>query len=135
MIILNAWTTSGTIMLFYLASLQSIRNEIYEAAAIDGAGWWQTFRRITFPLLGRATSSSPRSRSSARSSCSTRRSSPAAPDGEPNNSLMTIVLYLYNAAFAKFDFGLRGGRRHRPVRDHLHGHARPARLFGQAPAW
>src|SRR5262245_43724238 len=36
-IILNAWTTSGTFMLFYLASLQSISREVYEAAAIDGA--------------------------------------------------------------------------------------------------
>src|SRR5262249_22115436 len=35
---LNAWTTSGTMMLFYLASLQSIPTEVYEAAAIDGAG-------------------------------------------------------------------------------------------------
>ena len=34
-IILNAWTTSGTFMLFYLASLQSISNQVYEAAAID----------------------------------------------------------------------------------------------------
>src|SRR5918993_2055048 len=51
-ILLNAWTTSGTMMLFYLSFLQSIPGEVYEAAAIDGAGWWQTFRRITFPLLG-----------------------------------------------------------------------------------
>src|SRR5262245_28154870 len=36
-ILLNAWTTSGTMMLFYLAFLQSIPNELYEAAAIDGA--------------------------------------------------------------------------------------------------
>ena len=54
MILLNAWTTSGTIMLFYLSFLQSIPSEIYEAAAIDGAGWWQTFWRITFPLLAPA---------------------------------------------------------------------------------
>ena len=54
MILLNAWTTSGTIMLFYLSFLQTIPREIYEAAAIDGAGWWQTFRRITFPLLAPA---------------------------------------------------------------------------------
>ena len=53
-IILNAWTTSGTFMLFYLASLQSIPYEIYEAAAIDGAGAWQTFRYVTFPLLSPA---------------------------------------------------------------------------------
>ena len=50
-IILNAWTTSGTFMLFYLAYLQAIPNEVYEAAAIDGASPWQTFWRITFPLL------------------------------------------------------------------------------------
>jgi multiple sugar transport system permease protein len=48
---LNAWTTSGTMMLFYLASLQSIPNDVYEAAAIDGAGRWRTFWKITFPLL------------------------------------------------------------------------------------
>jgi multiple sugar transport system permease protein len=48
---LNAWTTSGTMMLFYLASLQAIPTEVYEAAAIDGAGPWRTFWKITFPLL------------------------------------------------------------------------------------
>jgi ABC-type sugar transport system permease subunit len=48
---LNAWTTAGTMMLFYLASLQAIPTEVYEAAAIDGAGPWRTFWKITFPLL------------------------------------------------------------------------------------
>src|SRR5215210_6323578 len=48
---LNAWTTSGTMMLFYLAALQAIPTDVYEAAAIDGAGPWRTFRKITFPLL------------------------------------------------------------------------------------
>jgi multiple sugar transport system permease protein len=48
---LNAWTTSGTMMLFYLASLQAIPNDVYEAAAIDGAGRWRTFWKVTFPLL------------------------------------------------------------------------------------
>jgi multiple sugar transport system permease protein len=48
---LNAWTTSGTMMLFYLAALQAIPTEVYEAAAIDGAGAWRTFWKITFPLL------------------------------------------------------------------------------------
>jgi ABC-type sugar transport system permease subunit len=48
---LNAWTTSGTMMLFYLAALQAIPTDVYEAAAIDGAGPWRQFWRITFPLL------------------------------------------------------------------------------------
>ena len=38
-------------MLFYLAALQSIPTDVYEAAAMDGAKTWRTFWRITFPLL------------------------------------------------------------------------------------
>ena len=38
-------------MLFYLAALQAIPTDVYEAAAIDGAGPWRTFWKITFPLL------------------------------------------------------------------------------------
>jgi multiple sugar transport system permease protein len=48
---LNAWTTSGTVMLFYLAALQSISTDVYEAAALDGTSGWRTFWKITFPLL------------------------------------------------------------------------------------
>jgi multiple sugar transport system permease protein len=48
---LNVWTTSGTMMLFYLATLQSIPTVVYEAAAIDGTSRWRTFWKITFPLL------------------------------------------------------------------------------------
>jgi multiple sugar transport system permease protein len=48
---LNIWTTSGTMMLFYLATLQSIPTDVYEAAAIDGTSRWRTFWKITFPLL------------------------------------------------------------------------------------
>jgi len=48
---LNAWTTSGTIMLWYLAALQSISTDVYEAAAVDNTSTWRTFWKITFPLL------------------------------------------------------------------------------------
>jgi multiple sugar transport system permease protein len=48
---LNIWTTSGTMMLFYLANLQSIPTDVYEAAAVDGTNRWRIFWRITFPLL------------------------------------------------------------------------------------
>ena len=49
--LLNTWTTIGTMMVIYLAALQNIPSHIYEASAIDGATAWQTFRRITVPLL------------------------------------------------------------------------------------
>ena len=38
-------------MLLFIAGLRNISSEIYEAAALDGAGRWQQFRRITWPLI------------------------------------------------------------------------------------
>jgi multiple sugar transport system permease protein len=49
--ILNTWTTIGTMMVIYLAALQNIPGQVYEAAYVDGASSWQTFRKITVPLL------------------------------------------------------------------------------------
>lgn len=49
--ILNIWTTIGTMMIIFLAALQDIPGHVYEAAAIDGANAWNIFRRITVPLL------------------------------------------------------------------------------------
>jgi multiple sugar transport system permease protein len=49
--IMNTWTTLGTMMIIFLAALQDIPGHIYEAAQIDGASAWPTFRRITLPLL------------------------------------------------------------------------------------
>jgi multiple sugar transport system permease protein len=103
-ILLNAWTTSGTFMLFYLASLQTIPGEVYEAAAIDGAGSWQMFWRITFPLLKPghyfvatvAVIGALQLFDQVRIGGGT--------TGDPANALMTVVLYLYNLAFFKFDF-------------------------------
>jgi multiple sugar transport system permease protein len=48
---LNVWTTIGTMMIIYLAALQNIPSQVYEAAIVDGATGWQIFRKITVPLL------------------------------------------------------------------------------------
>jgi raffinose/stachyose/melibiose transport system permease protein len=47
-----SWKYFGFHTILYLAGRQGIPSELHDAAAIDGAGPWQTFRRITFPLLG-----------------------------------------------------------------------------------
>lgn len=47
-----SWKYIGFAVILMLAGLQSIPDEIYEAAAIDGATFWQMQRRITLPLLG-----------------------------------------------------------------------------------
>jgi multiple sugar transport system permease protein len=49
--LLAIWTTSGTLMLIFLAALQDIPTQLYEAASVDGATRWQQFRKITLPLL------------------------------------------------------------------------------------
>jgi multiple sugar transport system permease protein len=102
---LNVWTTSGTIMLFYLASLQSIPTDVYEAAAIDGAKTWRTFRKITFPLLKPghffvAVVSVIGALQMFDQSFIVSNGS-----GGPNYSTLSVVLYLYRTAIADVQFG------------------------------
>jgi len=51
LIVVNVWRGLPYFAIGYLAGLQSIPKDLYEAAAIDGASGWQAFRRITWPLL------------------------------------------------------------------------------------
>ncbi len=54
LILTSLWTVGGS-MLIFLAGLQSIPNDLYEAASIDGAGAWSKFRNITVPLISHVT--------------------------------------------------------------------------------
>ena len=51
-VFLAVWQGVAYSVLLYLAGLQTIDNEIYEAAALDGVNAWQKFWKITFPLIG-----------------------------------------------------------------------------------
>ena len=50
-IVVAIWKEAGFFMIFYLAALQTIPPHLREAGAIEGAGRWYFFRRVTFPLL------------------------------------------------------------------------------------
>ncbi len=50
-IVVQIWANMGTTMVIFLAGLQTIPEEMYEAAQIDGASSWQVFRNVTWPLL------------------------------------------------------------------------------------
>jgi multiple sugar transport system permease protein len=52
-IVILAWAGVGYWMVFLIAGLKDIPEDYMEAAAIDGASWWQSFRLITLPLLKR----------------------------------------------------------------------------------
>ncbi len=53
--IVAIWKSAGYFMLFYLAGLQNLPDDVFEAADIDGANYIQKLRYITFPLLRRTT--------------------------------------------------------------------------------
>lgn len=55
LIIMNVWKVTGYVMVIYLAGLTGISRELLEAAEIDGANRWQSFWKITFPLLSPTT--------------------------------------------------------------------------------
>lgn len=134
-ILLNAWTTSGTMMLFYLSFLQSIPGEVYEAAAIDGAGWWQTFRRVTFPLLAPAHFFVATVSVIGALQLFDQAIIAGGPGGQPNNALTTIVLFLYRSAVAEFDFGYAAAVGIVLFVIIFTVTLVQRRLFGQAPAW
>ncbi|MFD0675841.1 MULTISPECIES: carbohydrate ABC transporter permease [unclassified Paenibacillus] len=50
-ILVGIWKTFGMKMVYWLAALQSLPKELFEAAKVDGANWLQTFRYVMFPLL------------------------------------------------------------------------------------
>ena len=97
------WKFVGLYMLILLIGLQAISTEYYEAASIDGAGRWQTFRHITLPLLRPSLAL-------ALILCVT--GSLLAFDhfylltkGGPDNSTVTIVQLIYQQAFVRQNLG------------------------------
>jgi multiple sugar transport system permease protein len=51
LIVMSAWRNLGSLVIIFLAGLQTVPKEMHEAAAIDGAGAWGRFRHITLPML------------------------------------------------------------------------------------
>src|SRR6266700_2653907 len=50
-ILVNVWIGSPFFMIMYLAALKSVPEQLYEAAAIDGANWWQRLWYVTIPMM------------------------------------------------------------------------------------
>lgn len=55
LIVMAVWKNFGYTMIIFIAGLQNVPEELYEAARIDGAGSWQQFWKITLPLLAPTT--------------------------------------------------------------------------------
>ena len=100
---MTIWGWTGFAVVIYLAALQAIPQSLLEAAAIDGAGPWRTFRRITLPLL------SPASLFLAVwltiNALQLFDEVYLSTQGGPLNATTVLVYYLYNQAFQQFNFG------------------------------
>ena len=103
---LNAWTTSGTVMLFYLAALQAIPDDVYEAAAVDNTSSWRTFWKITFPLLKPAHFFVLVIFGVGALKLFDQAFIVSGGAGGPNYATTTPVLYIYREAFHSFEFGI-----------------------------
>lgn len=134
-VFLNAWTTSGTVMLFYLAYLQAIPNELYEAAAIDGSDWWHAFWRVTFPLLRPGHYFVTTVLLIGALQLFDQALIGGGVSGDPNNALMTPVLYVYNTAFKLFDFSYSAAVGVILFVVVLAATLVQRQLFGKSPSW
>lgn len=100
------WQGMGFSMVIFLAGLEAIPTIFYEAAEIDGAGRWQTFRHITLPLLNPTIVFSALMGTIRYLQVFTEVLSMSSQGaGGPLNSTKTLVLFIYQEAFQSFRMG------------------------------
>jgi multiple sugar transport system permease protein len=103
LIIMGIWTGTGSPMVIYLAGLQSIPEEMYDAAKVDGASTWQRLLYITIPLLRPTTFFLVVTNIIATFQIFTEIY--IMTNGGPLNRTTTIGYYLYVNAFRELDMG------------------------------
>ena len=112
LVVWTLWGAGGT-MVIYLAGLQGIPQELYEAAEIDGAGAWRRFWHVTIPMLSSTIFfnlimgiiGSFQIFTPALIFGATQTLSYQTPAGGPLNSLLFLVLYIYQNAFYFYKMG------------------------------
>lgn len=105
-VIVAAWQWMGFNTVLFLAGLQSIPRSLYEAATVDGANSWQQFWKVTLPLLAPTTffvitTTTIQAMQIFEQVFILIPTNPAG----PNNSTLTMVLYLYQKGFQRFEQG------------------------------
>jgi len=104
-IIMGLWmTVGGYNMILYLAGLQNIPGELYEAADIDGADWWRKLRYITWPMLS-PTTFFIGTMSIIAGFQGGFVAAYMMTGGGPAGATTTIMLYIYQNAFQWFQMG------------------------------
>ncbi|MDB5441506.1 MAG: sugar transporter permease [Caulobacteraceae bacterium] len=97
------WWCLGVPLMLFLAALQQVPKDLYEAAALDGAGPWTTLRRITLPAIGRTVALVVIIEIILQFQLFGQVQLMTA--GGPNNASRSIVLAIYETGFRQWDLG------------------------------
>jgi ABC-type sugar transport system permease subunit len=101
--VVSTWKGLGANLIIFIAGLKAIPGEYYEAASIDGASSWQTFRHITLPCLRPATVFV--TTMAIIGSFKVFDLVLIMTGGGPGNATRTFVQFIYELAFNRFQFG------------------------------
>lgn len=102
-ILVTIWKGFGWAMIFYLTALERVPKELYEAAAVDGAGRWQKFKSITVPLISPTTFFL--TIITTIDSLKAYDQIQVLTQGGPSGSTRTILYLYYQTAFENFNIG------------------------------
>ena len=122
------WQQTALSLILYLAALTTIPTELLEAASIDGANAWQQFRRIMVPLLRPASVVVI-----SLAVINTLKGFDIVyvlTKGGPFHTSDNLAMFMFSETFFKYQFGLRGCHRYRPLRP---GHHRDRHLLPAEP--
>jgi multiple sugar transport system permease protein len=101
--LMSVWQGVGYATILWLAALQSVPQVYYDAAVVDGAGWWAKFRHVTWPLV------TPTAFFMLILDCIASfqvfQQTFVLTGGGPRQSTYTLVLYIYEKAFRNFLWG------------------------------
>jgi multiple sugar transport system permease protein len=101
-VLISLWGTGNTMVIF-LAGLQGVPQSLYDAAEIDGAGWWQRFRRVTLPMLSPVILFNLVL--GIIGSFQVFTNAYLMTNGGPQHATLFTVLYLYRLGFEQFNMG------------------------------
>lgn len=104
LIIMAVWKGLGYTMLLYLAALQSVSRSYYEAAELDGANGFQSFRHITWPMVRPVTFFIIVTNIIGGSQIFTEMNI-MTPTGGPEYASASVVFYIWQKAFGSFQMG------------------------------
>lgn len=101
--IVEGWKGMGTYMMIYLAGLQAIPSDLYEAARVDGANAWQRLRSVTIPLI--VPYFAVALTIEVMDAMQVFTSVYVMTKGGPQDHTLTLGYYIWSAAFEQYDMG------------------------------